>query len=233
MSSSESSPAELEFPQSPSAKEIRSDHAAALAWLKTTIATLYVAERTSASHGKPPTLTRNAYLGLYSTVHEYTEATKTARASPNTNDLYQYLWEQIKFHCSVVRARLHAAEISPGVDDARQTVESYLSEWHQFTLLAGLVSNLLRSLDRTWIKRLIDEQKKDIHLIRDLHNLVWKNEILQTGVDHTEAEKIVSVVATLREQNEEDDKALVDKFTKSLEAIGVRPVVKADDGSST
>jgi hypothetical protein len=127
MSSSESSPTELEFPQSPSAKEIRSDHAAALAWLKTTIATLYTAARTSPSQDKPPTLTRNAYLGLYSTVHEYTEATKTARASPNTNDLYQFLWDQIKLHCSEVRARLLSAETSTEVD-ARHMVERYLAE---------------------------------------------------------------------------------------------------------
>jgi hypothetical protein len=220
MSSSESSPTELEFPQSPSAKEIRSDHAAALAWLKTTIATLYTAARTSPSQDKPPTLTRNAYLGLYSTVHEYTEATKTARASPNTNDLYQFLWDQIKLHCSEVRARLLSAETSTEVD-ARHMVERYLAESHQFTLLAGLVSNLLRSLDRTWIKRLIDDC------------LVWKNEILQAGVDSAEAEKIASAVATLRDQTEENDRALVDNVTKSLEAIGVRPVVKTDGGSRT
>ena len=227
MSLPESVPTALQFPQPPSGKDTMSDPAATLAWLETTIATIYLAARTPPTQDKPPSLARSAYANLYTAAHHFCEVTKLARTSPRCDDLYQFLWDQIRTHCSEVRAHIYAPENSTGVDDARHTVEDYLAQWHQFTSLAGLISRLLSNLDRAWIKRGIDEGKKDRYFIKDLHNVVWKNEILKVGVDSTEAEQIASAVKRLREQPDdgfEGDKALVDSFVKSLEDIGVRPV---------
>ena len=55
---------------------------------------IYLAARLSPSHDQPPPLARSAYLHLYSTAHEYTDSTKTARESPNSSDLYHFLWDQ-------------------------------------------------------------------------------------------------------------------------------------------
>ena len=223
MSSPESLPVALQFSQPPS--NIRSDHAATLGWLKTSIAAIYLAARSPPTQDQPPTLARSAYLHLYATAHEYTDSTKTARESPNSGDLYRFLWDQINAHCSEVRAHLSAAEHGEGIDGARRTIEDYLSHWHHFMLLAGLVANVLRSLDRTHIQQMISEKRKDWYYIKELHKLVWKNEILQLDEGSAEGDtgaKLASAIAVLQKEpvdQIESDKDLVDRFLESLEAL--------------
>lgn len=137
----------LQFSQPP--PNIRFDRAAALDWLKTSMATIYLAARSSSNQDQPPALARSAYLHSYATAHEYTNSTKTAGRSPNSSDLYHFLWNEIKVHCAKVRVHLSAAENGEGIDGARRMIEYHLSHWHHFMLLAGFVANVLRSLDRT------------------------------------------------------------------------------------
>lgn len=229
MSLSESLANTLQFSKPPSEKDTKSNPTATLAWMKTTISAIYLAMRTSSSQDKPPTVTRNAYVDLYSAVHDYCESTKMARESPNCEDLYRFLESEVKTYCTEVQARLRDSKADAQVDNARYTIEKYLNEWHRFTHLAGLVANLLRSLERTWIMRCIDEKRKDLYLIKDLHILVWKTDILQVGIDSTGADvgsKIARAVAMLQERIEsgtESEKALTDGFSESLESIGGRP----------
>jgi hypothetical protein len=223
MSSPEGLPAALQFSQPPS--NVRSDHAAALEWLKTSIAAIYHAARSSPTQDQPPTLARSAYLNLYSTAHEYTDSTKTAKEPPNSGDLYHFLWDQIKTHCLEVRAHLSAAENAEGVDGARRTVEDYLSYWHHFTLLAGLVANALRSLDRTHIQVMVSAKQKDWYYIKDLHKLAWKDEILQLDKSSAETDvesKVANAMATLQKQSGsvvESDRDLVERLLESLQAM--------------
>jgi hypothetical protein len=223
MSTPEALPAALQFTQPPS--NIRFDHAAALAWLETSIATIYLAARSSPTQDQPPTLARSAYLNLYSTAHEYTDSTKTVKESPNSSDLYLFIWDQIKTHCSEVRTHLSAAENGEGTDGARRTIEDYLSHWYHFMLLAGLVANVLRSLDRTHIHVMVSAKQKDWYHIKDLHKLVRKDEILQLDKYSTEADigsKVASAMATLQKQNGNDvgaDEELANSVLESLQAL--------------
>jgi hypothetical protein len=223
MSSPEALPTALQFSQPPS--NIRSDHATALAWLKTSIAAIYLAARSSPTQDQPPTLARSAYLNLYSTAHEYTDSTKTAKESPNSSDLYRFLWDQIKTQCSEVHANLSVAEDGEGIDGARRTIENYLSHWHHFMLLAGLVANVLRSLDRTHIQVMVSAKQKDWYYIKDLHKLVWKDEILKLNKDSTETDvgsNVASAMATLQKQTGnvlESDKDLENRLLESLQAL--------------
>lgn len=223
MSSPESLPAALQFSQPPAS--VRSDHAEALAWLKTSIAAIYLAARSSPTQDQPPTLARSAYLNLYSTAHEYTDSTKTAKESPNSSDLYHFLWGQIKTHCSEVRTHLSAAECSEGIDGARRTIEDYLSRWDHFVLLAGLVANVLRSLDRTHIQVMVVAKQKEWCYIQDLHKLVWKEELLQLDSGSTEGDtgsRIASAMAMLQKQTADEsgsDEDLVARLLESLQAL--------------
>lgn len=66
--------------------------------------------------------------------------------------------------------------------------------------LAGLVANVVRSLDKTHIQQMISEKWTDWYYIKDLHKLVWKDEILQLDNNSTEADigsKVASTVAAL------------------------------------
>jgi hypothetical protein len=226
MSSLETLPAALQF--SPPPTNVRSDHAAALEWLKTSIAAIYLAANSSPTQDQPSSLARSAYLNLYSTAHEYTDSTNTVNESPNSSDLYLFLWDQIKAHCSEVRTHLSAAESGDGVPGARRTIENYLSHWHHFMLLAGLVANVLRSLDRTHIQVMVSAKQKDWHHIKDLHKFVWKDEILQLDVSSNEVDfgsKIASAMAVLQKQTADEtgsDEDLVTKFLKSLQALDVQ-----------
>jgi hypothetical protein len=236
MSTTESTPSLLQFPQPPSKKDTKSDPAETLAWLKTNIATIYTAGKTTPAQDELPTLARGAYLDMYSTVHDYCMVTKAAPRSEQKGfltpgHLYYGLRDAIAAHCSEIRVLLVDPENSMGVDvdGARRMISSYLAQQGRFTQLADLISHLLRSLDKDWIMREISEKKKNIHLIKNLHTVVWKNEILQVGVDSSEAacgSKIATAMATLQKQGEdgaEGDNDLVGRFLESLKVMGVGP----------
>jgi hypothetical protein len=173
---------------------------------------------------------------MYSTIHNYCMVTKAAPRSQQKDfltpgHLYRGLRDAIATHCTEVRALLVAPESSTEVDvnGARHMISSYLAQQERLTQLANLISHLLRPLDKDWITREISEKKKNIHLIKDLHSVVWKNEILQVGVDSSEAacgSKIAAAMATLQKQGEdgaEGDNDLVGNFLESLKAMGVGP----------
>ena len=144
-------------------------------------------------------------------------------------DLYRGLKDEIKTHCSEVRALLSASKESVEADDARQMIGVYLAHWQMLTRLAALVKNLMQPFERDWILRNINEKRKSIVLIMDLHTLAWKHEILEVGVESTEANtgsKLEKAMKTLQAQGEdgnESDKNLAEKFVESLKSIGVGP----------
>jgi hypothetical protein len=233
MSSAESLPATLHFSRPPSGNAVGADHAAALAWLNTAIVAFYRAARTSPSQKKPPVLARIAYVNLYSTVHEYCEATKTARESPNSDDLYYFLRDQIRTHCLEIRALLDTPENAAGIDGARITIEKYLAQYHKLTLLAGLVSNILRSLERTHIQNMIWEKREGWCHIKDLHNVVWKNEVLQLDSVSAEADvgsKVARALATLQTRTGDETGSDKELVHRCLEALKVLDDKRKDQG---
>jgi hypothetical protein len=97
------------------------------------------------------------------------------------------------------------------------------------TRLAALVKNLMQPLERDWIARSISEKRKSIVLITNLHTLVWRQEILEVGVDAAEAntgsklEKAMKILQAEGEDGSESEKDLAERFVESLNNIGVRP----------
>jgi hypothetical protein len=144
-------------------------------------------------------------------------------------DLYRGLKDEIKTHCSETRTLFLDSRDSAEADDARQTIGEYLAHWQMLARLAALVKNLMQPLERDWITRSISEKRKGILLIVDLHTEVWKQEILEVGVDSTEANtgsKLERALKTLQAQGEdgsESDKDLAERFVESLKSIGVGP----------
>lgn len=93
-------------------------------------------------------------------------------------------------------------------------------------LLAGLVANVLRSLDRTHVQQMISEKRKDWYYVKDLHKSVWKDEILQLDDEAAETDtgsKLARALAAVQKQIEDgiegDKDLLVDKLLDSLEAL--------------
>jgi hypothetical protein len=144
-------------------------------------------------------------------------------------NLYRGLKDEIMSHCSEVRTLLLASRNSAEADDARQIIEDYLAHWQMLARLAVLVKNLMQPLERDWIVRSMSEKRRGIVLIVDLHTVVWKQEILEVGVDSTEAatgSELERALKTLQAQGgdgRESDKDLAERFVESLKSIGVGP----------
>jgi hypothetical protein len=232
MSSPDHNSASLEFPKPPTTEKKASNCATTLAWLRTNIATIYSAGRAASSQDHPPTLARSAYLDMYSTVHSFCMDAKQ-RSPPggplDGEHLYRGIKDEIKSHCTEVRTLLLASRNSAEADDARQIIEDYLAHWQMLARLAALVKNLMQPLERDWIVRNMSEKKKDVILIMDLHTVVWKREILEVGVDSTEAaagselERALKTLQTQGEDGSESDRDLAERFVESLKSIGVGP----------
>jgi hypothetical protein len=240
MSQPDLPPATLEFPKPPSFKDTQADPVPTLAWLKEKIATVYLTARTtSASQDKPPTLARSAYLALYTTAHNYCEITKPARHTKpgdpkplSGEDLYRCLEEIIRSHCSEIRAGLSSTPSDS--TEAVEMIQEYLAQWNMLAQhLAPLVAHLMRHLERHWIQRVLDEKRKDVYSIIDLHTMVWKEEmLLQASGDSTtvaarttrsELERAVGMLLHERGEGgvEGDRKDLAERFLESLRTIGV------------
>lgn len=142
-------------------------------------------------------------------------------------DLYNALQDAIKAHCSETQAYLLAPVSGMNIDGARHVIAQYLTHWRKLTHLADLVTHLLQPLETDWVQRGISAKVADIYHIKDLHTVIWKQEILQVGVDSTEAitgSKIENAAKLLQHHGEvgsESDKALAERFVASIKAIGV------------
>jgi hypothetical protein len=103
-------------------------------------------------------------------------------------------------------------------------IGEYLAHWNMMVHLATYVSNLLRYLERKWIKRCMDEGQRDIHMIKDLHTMIWKEEVLHVGVDQeatrSEMDRAVALLQESGEGGIESDGDLVERFLGSLNYVG-------------
>jgi hypothetical protein len=113
-------------------------------------------------------------------------------------------------------------------------IQEYLAQWNMLAQhLAPLVAHLMRHLERHWIQRVLDEKRKDVYSIIDLHTMVWKEEmLLQASGDSTtvaarttrsELERAVGMLLHERGEGgvEGDRKDLAERFLESLRTIGV------------
>ena len=143
-----------------------------------------------------------------------------------TADLYTGLRDAIKAHCVDIRSRVFTPpeNSTGGVDGARRLIGEYVAHWDVMVHLAPYVANLLRHLERKWIKRCMDEGQRDIHMIKELHVMIWKEEVLHVGVDEEATrDEMDRAVALLQEAGEggiESDGDLVERFLGSLDAVG-------------
>jgi len=244
MSQSQQAPAAMEFSTPPSFKDTQADPGATLAWLTENISTIYQTARTpSPSPDKPPALSRSAYLGLYTTAHNYVEITKHAyKANPsdreplNGQDLYQSLEKIIRSHCAEISARLFttASDTDDNGAASHAMIQEYLAQCQMLTQdLAALVAHLLRHLERVWIQREVDEKRRGVYFIPDLHKVIWKEVIvLQVGANSTTAaaatvrSELDKALRTLMQGQgedgvERDRKALAERCLETLRPMGV------------
>ena len=76
----------------------------------------------------------------------------------------------------------------------------YIREWKNLTYAAKYVSRLFRYLERYWIKRLVEEGRKDVYGIYCLHLIVWRDACFETI-----GEEVVESVLDLIRREREDE----------------------------
>ncbi|KAK8223146.1 Cullin [Phyllosticta capitalensis] len=129
------------------------------------------------------------YMGLYTAIHNFCTHQKAAQGSSggfNTahgggghnrggahllgEDLYNHLIQYLKDH---LRQVLEAS--TAHTDEALLTF--YIKEWNRYTMAGQYNNHLFRYLNRHWVKREMDEGKKNIYDIYTLHLVRWKEDM--------------------------------------------------------
>ncbi|KAI5284871.1 hypothetical protein KEM54_001005 [Ascosphaera aggregata] len=85
-------------------------------------------------------------------------------------DLYNKLGEYLSRHLEHIYQQSHSHS-----DEA--LLSFYIREWQQFTTAAKYINHLFRYLNRHWVKREVDEGKRDVYDVYTLHLVRWRDDL--------------------------------------------------------
>ncbi|KAK4504964.1 hypothetical protein PRZ48_002927 [Zasmidium cellare] len=171
------------------------------------------------------------YMSLYTSIHNFCTAQKAVghQASANLNsnhrgahllgeDLYHRLNDYLKRHLAGVHA-----EMVKHADEALLTF--YIKEWKRYTQ-AGMYNNhLFRYLNRHWVKREMDEGKKDVFDIYTLHLVRWKEDMFGS-TQNAVMDAVLRLVEKQR-NGETIEQSKIKDVVQSFVSLGI------DDADST
>jgi len=124
------------------------------------------------------------YMGIYTAVHNFCTSQKAVGFSTQSaanitagahrgahllgEDLYKKLSEYLTGHLQqlVVESKAHTDEA---------LLAFYIREWNRYTVAAKYIHHLFRYLNRHWVKREMDEGKKNIYDVYTLHLVRWRD----------------------------------------------------------
>ncbi|KAL8901430.1 MAG: hypothetical protein Q9207_005200 [Kuettlingeria erythrocarpa] len=161
------------------------------------------------------------YMGIYTAVHNFCTSQKAVGAGHSGiigtqahrgaylvgEDLYKNLREYLAKH---LRGILEQSK----VHEEEALLSFYIQEWNRYTTAASYINHLFRYLNRHWVKREIDEGKKDIYDVYTLHLVQWR-EVLFKEIN----EKVMTAVLKMVEKQRNGEtieqsqiKAIVNSF---------------------
>lgn len=162
--------------------------------------------------------------GVYTAVHNFCTSQKAAATQPPPTanpvlshshrgahllgeELYTLLGQYLKQHLEGV-----LAESASHTDEALLTF--YIREWKRYTDAAKYNNHLFRYLNRHWVKREIDEGKKNVYDVYTLHLVKWKD-VFFKAVEGKVMAAVLRLVEKQRNGETIDQmqiKAIVDSF---------------------
>ncbi|KAL7629050.1 ubiquitin ligase (cullin) of SCF [Parahypoxylon ruwenzoriense] len=124
----------------------------------------------------------STYMGIYTAVHNFCTSQKAVGLG-NSNavgqahrgahllgeDLYKKLKEYLNDHLNGLYEQSKAH-----TDEA--LLAFYIREWNRYTIAAKYIHHLFRYLNRHWVKREMDEGKKNTYDVYTLHLYQWRTE---------------------------------------------------------
>lgn len=157
------------------------------------------------------------YMALYTAVHNFCTSQKAVSNGQGLQahrgahllgeELYKLLGEYLSRHLEAVyrESLSHTEEALLGF---------YIREWVRYTTAAKYVNHLFRYLNRHWVKREIDEGKKNVYDVYTLHLVKWKDDFFMKV-----HEKVMEAVLNLIEKQRNGEtieqsqiKNIVDSF---------------------
>ncbi|POS70508.1 Cullin 1 [Diaporthe helianthi] len=176
-------------------------------------------------------MTMDDYMGIYTAVHNFCTSQK---AHPMTNsapssaslganhrgahllgeDLYKKLMDYLDQHLKdlLEKALQHT-------DEALLTY--YIKEWERFTNAGKYVHHLFRYLNRHWVKREMDEGKKNIFDVYTLHLVQWRG-VLFEKIDEKVMDAVLKLVEKQR-NGETIEHSQIKQVVDSFVALGLDP----------
>ncbi|KAJ5082476.1 cullin-1 [Penicillium argentinense] len=157
------------------------------------------------------------YMALYTAVHNFCTSQKAVSSSQGLQahrgahllgeELYRLLGHYLSRHLASVRE-----ESQSHTEEA--LLAFYIREWSRYTTGAKYVNHLFSYLNRHWVKREIDEGKKNVYDVYTLHLVKWKDDFFE----HVH-EKVMDAVLNLIEKQRNGEtieqsqiKNIVDSF---------------------
>lgn len=123
-----------------------------------------------------------AYMGIYTAVHNFCTSQKAVGLGSSNGvgqahrgahllgeDLYKKLKEYLNNH-------LHGLFESSKAHTDEALLAFYIREWNRYTIAAKYIHHLFRYLNRHWVKREMDEGKKNTYDVYTLHLYQWRTE---------------------------------------------------------
>ncbi|KAF2768296.1 Cullin-domain-containing protein [Teratosphaeria nubilosa] len=164
------------------------------------------------------------YMSLYTSIHNFCTAQKAVGANTNTlnsnhrgahllgEELYHRLDDYLKRHLQGVHA-----EMIKHADEALLTY--YIQQWKRYTTAGTYNNHLFKYLNRHWVKREMDEGKKDIYDIYTLHLVRWKLDMFGT-TQNAVMDAVLRLVEKQR-NGETIEQSKVKEVVDSFVALGI------------
>ena len=137
------------------------------------------------------------------------------------NSLIGYLQDHLRGVCE--QSSTHADEA---------LLSFYIREWKRYTTAAKYINHLFSYLNRHWVKREMDEGKKNIYDVYTLHLVQWRLDLFNTV-----HENVMAAVLRLVEKQRNGEtieqtqiKSIVDSFGMVSHQAGIRPSRDDADG---
>ncbi|KAL6860241.1 ubiquitin ligase (cullin) of SCF [Amphichorda felina] len=164
-------------------------------------------------------LNTELYMGVYTAIHNFCTSQKAVGLggpAMHSNhrgahllgeELYKKLTDYLEKHLEglLQESKLHT-------DEALLTF--YIKEWNRYTAAARFIHHLFRYLNRHWVKREIDEGKKNVYDVYTLHLVQWRKVLFEKLSD-----KVMDAVLKLVEKQRNGEtieysqiKSVVDSF---------------------
>ena len=126
--------------------------------------------------------------------------------------MYRHLKTYLKSHL----AKLYE-ESKNHVDEA--LLAYYIREWDRYTSAAKFTNHLFRYLNRHWVKREIDEGKKDVYDIYTLHLVEWREELFMKV--HSNVMSAVLKMVEKQRNGETIEQAQIKSIVDSFVSLGL------------